>query len=52
SRLIANCHAKCVSPQYHTDGELNKGESVCLDRCVNKFMLTNTLVGKLSTEVG
>ncbi|KAJ3334108.1 protein transporter tim10 [Blyttiomyces sp. JEL0837] len=51
-RLINNCYSKCIDPKYHSDGELNKGESVCLDRCVSKFMLTNTLIEKVSNEVG
>ncbi|KAI9730705.1 MAG: protein transporter tim10 [Cirrosporium novae-zelandiae] len=30
------CTKKCIPPE-HREGELNKGESVCLDRCVSKF---------------
>ncbi|KAJ3067339.1 protein transporter tim10 [Podochytrium sp. JEL0797] len=51
-RLIANCQSKCVSPAYLQDGELNKGEAVCLDRCVHKFMAVNTLVQKTAQNVG
>ncbi|TPX72039.1 hypothetical protein CcCBS67573_g05943 [Chytriomyces confervae] len=51
-RLIAGCHSKCISPAYLQDGELNKGEAVCLDRCVYKFMHTNGLVQKVANEVG
>ncbi|EPE09600.1 mitochondrial intermembrane space translocase subunit [Ophiostoma piceae UAMH 11346] len=36
NRLIKVCAAKCVPPEYR-EGELNKGESVCLDRCAAKF---------------
>lgn len=31
-----SCHNKCIGTRY-ADGDLNKGESVCIDRCVVKF---------------
>ena len=37
TRLVATCTAKCVAPNYG-DGELTKGESVCLDRCFTKYL--------------
>ena len=36
-RLADTCFRKCVNSDYK-ETELNKGESVCLDRCVNKFV--------------
>jgi import inner membrane translocase subunit TIM10 len=39
NRLIQSCVNKCVPSSYH-EAELNKGESVCLDRCVSKFFAT------------
>lgn len=33
NRLVDSCHAKCISTRY-AEGDLNKGESVCVDRCV------------------
>ncbi|KAL8898529.1 MAG: hypothetical protein Q9207_006656 [Kuettlingeria erythrocarpa] len=36
NRLNQSCVKKCVPPEYR-EGDLNKGESVCLDRCVSKF---------------
>lgn len=30
------CQQKCIPADYR-EGELNKGESVCLDRCAAKF---------------
>jgi len=35
-RLTRACAKKCV-PNDYREGELNKGESVCLDRCAAKF---------------
>lgn len=45
SRLARVCHAKCIPPQFR-EGELNKGESVCLDRCAAKFFEAQKLVGQ------
>jgi mitochondrial import inner membrane translocase subunit TIM10 len=39
------CHKKCVPPKY-ADGELNKGESVCIDRCVIKYLEVHQKVGQ------
>ncbi|KAF9014950.1 Tim10/DDP family zinc finger-domain-containing protein [Cyathus striatus] len=36
SRMVQSCHAKCISTRY-AEADLNKGESVCVDRCVAKF---------------
>lgn len=40
-----SCHAKCISTRY-ADGDLNKGESVCIDRCVAKFNEVQKKVGE------
>ncbi|CAN8101165.1 unnamed protein product [Discula destructiva] len=36
NRLNKICQQKCI-PNDYREGELNKGESVCLDRCAAKF---------------
>ncbi|KAL8915751.1 MAG: hypothetical protein Q9172_006699 [Xanthocarpia lactea] len=36
ARLNQSCVKKCIPSEYR-EGDLNKGESVCLDRCVGKF---------------
>ncbi|KAK3393843.1 Tim10/DDP family zinc finger-domain-containing protein [Podospora didyma] len=36
SRMIKVCTSKCVDKTYR-EGELAKGEAVCLDRCAAKF---------------
>lgn len=33
NRLVESCHTKCISPRY-AEADLNKGESVCVDRYV------------------
>lgn len=35
--MTYTCHQKCINAKY-ADGEMNKGEGVCTDRCVAKFM--------------
>ncbi|RKO97633.1 hypothetical protein CXG81DRAFT_15432, partial [Caulochytrium protostelioides] len=48
NNIVDSCHRKCI-PTAYFDGELNKGESVCIDRCVAKYFEINTKVGtKLS----
>ena len=45
SRLHESCSAKCI-PKDYREGDLNKGESVCLDRCVAKFFEVNMKVSE------
>jgi import inner membrane translocase subunit TIM10 len=43
--MIAMCSQKCV-PKDYREGELNKGESVCLDRCASKFFEAHQVVSQ------
>ncbi|CAO1631201.1 unnamed protein product [Sympodiomycopsis kandeliae] len=43
NNLVSSCHSKCISTRY-LEGDLNKGESVCIDRCVGKFFAVNQKV--------
>lgn len=45
SRLTSACHKKCIPPVYH-DAEVNKGEAVCIDRCVAKYLEIHDRIGK------
>ncbi len=45
SSLIQSCTKKCIPPDYR-EPDLNKGESVCLDRCVSKFFDVNMKVSE------
>ncbi|KAH9947651.1 Tim10/DDP family zinc finger-domain-containing protein [Amylocystis lapponica] len=51
NRLVSSCHAKCISTRY-AEGDLNKGESVCIDRCVGKFFEVNKRVGEKLQNMG
>jgi mitochondrial import inner membrane translocase subunit TIM10 len=43
--LNQSCAKKCIPPDYR-ESDLNKGESVCLDRCVAKFFDVNMKVSE------
>jgi len=45
NRMVRSCHNKCISARY-ADADLNKGEGVCIDRCVAKYQLVQQIVGK------
>ncbi|CAK1357180.1 protein transporter tim10 [Cercospora beticola] len=45
NQLVDTCTKKCI-PNNYREGELNKGESVCLDRCVAKFFEVNIKVSE------
>jgi import inner membrane translocase subunit TIM10 len=42
---MSSCTKKCVPSDYR-EAELNKGEGVCLDRCVAKFIEVNVKVSE------
>lgn len=50
NRMTSACHKKCVPPKYK-DAELSKGESVCLDRCVAKYLEIHERIGKKLTTM-
>lgn len=50
-RLQKNCQAKCI-PTNYLEGELNKGESVCLDRCTAKYLDTSMKVSEIMQQQG
>ena len=49
-RLSKTCHKKCIPPKYH-EGDLSKGEAICVDRCVGKFMEVHDRIGKKLTSM-
>lgn len=51
NRLLGQCRQKCIQPEYG-EGELNTGETTCVDRCVAKYVKTNVLIGTHLTEQG
>ncbi|KFH41811.1 Mitochondrial import inner membrane translocase subunit-like protein [Hapsidospora chrysogenum ATCC 11550] len=51
NRLQNTCQKKCIPTDYR-EGELNKGESVCLDRCTAKFLDTSIKVSEIMQQQG
>ena len=47
--MTSACQKKCIAASYG-DGDLSKGESVCLDRCVAKYLEVHDNLGKKLTE--
>lgn len=50
NRLTEACQKKCISSKYK-EGDLTKGESVCLDRCVAKYLEIHDRIGKKLTAM-
>eukprot|EP00045_Choanoeca_perplexa_P022981 m.11538 g.11538 ORF g.11538 m.11538 type:complete len:80 (+) comp9838_c0_seq1:81-320(+) len=46
NKLTKTCQDKCVNQTFTESAELTKGESVCIDRCVAKFLEVHDMVGK------
>ena len=49
-RLTNCCHAKCIPSKYKSP-EITKGEAVCLDRCVAKYLEIHESIGKKLTSM-
>lgn len=50
NRMTQACHRKCIPPKY-SEADLGKGESVCLDRCVAKYLDIHERIGKKLTAM-
>ncbi|XP_012533780.1 mitochondrial import inner membrane translocase subunit Tim10 [Monomorium pharaonis] len=50
NRMTAACFRKCIAPKY-TEPELGKGESICLDRCIAKYLEVNERIGKKLSQL-
>ncbi|CAB0043684.1 unnamed protein product [Trichogramma brassicae] len=50
NRMTRACHKKCIAPKY-AENELGKGEAVCIDRCVAKYLDVHERVGKRLTQI-
>ncbi|KAF9480458.1 hypothetical protein BDN70DRAFT_774133, partial [Pholiota conissans] len=45
NKMVSSCMTKCVSTRF-AEPDLNKGESVCIDRCVSKYNEVQKKVGE------
>jgi len=50
NRMTRACQRKCI-PKKYKDSELSKGESVCVDRCVAKYLDVHEKIGKKLTTL-
>ncbi|KAL5017137.1 hypothetical protein ScPMuIL_006726 [Solemya velum] len=50
NRMTMTCQKKCIPPRYN-DAELAKGEAVCIDRCVAKYLDIHDRIGKKLTAM-
>ncbi len=50
NRLVDVCHSKCIDKRYDS-ADLSKGDSLCIDRCVEKYFSVNAKVGEVSFYV-
>ena len=51
SEICSSCHSKCINQRY-AEADLNKGESVCIDRCVAKYIEVNKAIGEKMRAAG
>ena len=47
---MKGCQTKCIPDEY-AEADLNKGETVCIDRCVAKFMKASRIVGGYAQSI-
>ncbi|XP_076461204.1 mitochondrial import inner membrane translocase subunit Tim10-like [Babylonia areolata] len=50
NKMSSSCQKKCIPPKYR-ESELTKGEAVCLDRCVAKYLEVHDRIGKKLTSL-
>jgi len=49
SKLTSTCLKKCIPPTYR-EGEINKAEGVCIDRCTAKFFEVQVKMSELMQQ--
>lgn len=50
SKMSDACYKLCITKSYKQE-ELHKGETVCLDRCVSKYIQTHETLGAILGEL-
>ncbi|XP_046361385.1 mitochondrial import inner membrane translocase subunit Tim10-like [Haliotis cracherodii] len=50
NRMTNACQKKCIPAKYR-DPDLTKGEAVCIDRCVAKYLEIHDRIGKKLTSL-
>lgn len=44
--ILDQCYTKCIDRQQYNEGDLTKGENMCIGRCVTKFLTVNKYIGE------
>lgn len=44
--MVSSCFSKCMDKKFK-EGDLNLGETSCVDRCSHKYWQTTAVVGGL-----
>jgi len=50
NRMTNACQKKCIPAKYR-EADLSKGEAVCIDRCVAKYLEIHDRIGKKLTSL-
>jgi len=50
NRMTNVCQKKCIPTKYR-ESDLSKGEAVCIDRCVAKYLEIHERIGKKLTTI-
>jgi len=50
NRMTNSCQKKCIPTKYR-EADLSKGEAVCIDRCVAKYLEIHERIGKKLTSI-
>ncbi|OQR75112.1 mitochondrial import inner membrane translocase subunit Tim10-like [Tropilaelaps mercedesae] len=50
NRMTSACQKKCIPTRYR-EADLSKGEAVCIDRCVAKYLEIHERIGKRLTSI-
>jgi len=48
-KMTMACHKRCIDTKYKEE-HLNKGETVCIDRCVAKYLETHQTLGAILSK--
>ncbi|KAK9796995.1 hypothetical protein WJX73_000057 [Symbiochloris irregularis] len=46
NKMVSTCFDKCMDKRYK-EGDMNVGETACVDRCASKYWQVTGIVGQL-----
>ncbi|GMM41228.1 Mitochondrial import inner membrane translocase subunit HuTIM12 [Hanseniaspora uvarum DSM 2768] len=48
--ILDECYNKCINREQYNEADLTKGENVCINRCVSKFLTVNKFIGEFMRD--